>query len=142
MSRKRDEARERKGVEMRPSPDVVCDKYHAILMVSDVRSAIDFYTKRLGFHLAFAEGDPPTFAGMNLGSVQIFFERGAPAPQSCALYFVIGNADELHRFHAASGIEIVDPPGDRPYGLRDYTIRDPYGHRLTFGHHPEHCSHS
>ncbi len=26
-------------------------------------------------------------------------------------------------------------PGDRAWGLRDYTIRDPYGHRLTFGHH-------
>jgi hypothetical protein len=32
------------------------------------------------------------------------------------------------------GAEIVKPPGDRPYGLRDYTVRDPSGYHLTFGH--------
>jgi predicted enzyme related to lactoylglutathione lyase len=121
-------------------PDVRCEKSHAILAVSDVRSAIDFYTNRLGFWLAFAEGDPPTFAGLNLGSVQLFLERGTPSPQGCSVYFVIDDADALHRFHESSGIEILEPPGDRPYGLRDYTVRDSSGYRLAFGHHPEHCA--
>jgi uncharacterized glyoxalase superfamily protein PhnB len=121
-------------------PDVRCEKYHAILAVGEVGSAIEFYTKKLGFWLAFAEGDPPTFAGLNLGSVQLFLEHGTPAPQGCSVYFVIDDADALHRFHESSGIEIVEAPGDRPYGLRDYTVRDASGYRLTFGHHPEHCA--
>lgn len=121
-------------------PDVRCEKYHAILAVSDIRSAIDFYTNKLGFWLAFEEGDPPTFAGLNLGSVQIFLEPGTPAPQGCSLYFVVGDADALHQFHQSSGLEILETPVDRPYGLRDYTVRDSSGYRLTFGHHPERCS--
>jgi len=32
------------------------------------------------------------------------------------------------------GVEIAQPLGDRPYGLRDYTVRDLHGYRLTFGH--------
>ena len=118
--------------------DVDCEKYHATLAVADVRAAIDFYTTKLGFWLAFAEGDPPSFAGVNLGNVQMFLEQGTPSPQGCSVYFVVSDADKLHRFHQAAGVEIVDPPQDRPYGLRDYTVRDSYGYRLTFGHHP-HC---
>jgi uncharacterized glyoxalase superfamily protein PhnB len=86
--------------------------------------------------LAFAEGDPPTFAAVNLGRVQMFLEQGAPGPQGCSACFVVNDAERLHRFHEASGIEIIEPPGNRPYGLRDYTVRDSYGYRLTFGHHP------
>jgi uncharacterized glyoxalase superfamily protein PhnB len=120
-------------------PNVRCEKYHAILSVEDVRSAVEFYTQKLGFWLAFAENDPPTFAGVNLGAIQVFLERGTPSPQSCGLYFVIDDADALERFHQLSGVEVIDPIGDRPYGLRDYTVRDSSGYRLTFGHHPEHC---
>src|SRR5262245_40635363 len=101
-------------------PDVRCEKYHLILAVSDIRAAIDFYTNKLGFWLAFAEGDPPTFAGLNLGSVQMFLERGTPSPQGCSVYFVVGDADALHQFHQSAGVEILETPGDRPYGLRDY----------------------
>src|SRR5262249_13038807 len=126
---------------MAPDPPAIrCEKYHATLRVADVRVAITFYTKKLGFWLAFAEGDPPTFAGVNLGSVQVFLEAGTPAPSGCSLYFVVDDADALHEFHRASGVEILETLGDRPFGLRDYTVRDDSGYRLTFGHHPKHCS--
>jgi catechol 2,3-dioxygenase-like lactoylglutathione lyase family enzyme len=126
-------------------PEIRCEKYHAILAVTDVLAAVDFYTTKLGFWLAFAEGNPPTFAGVNLGganlgSVQLFLESGTPSPEGCALYFVVEDADDLHRFHESSGVEILEKPGDRPYGLRDYTVRDYSGYRLTFGHHPRHCA--
>jgi len=114
--------------------DVECDQYHAILAVSDVRAGIEFYTTKLGFWLAFAEGDPPRFAGVNLGRVQLFLEPGKPSPEGCALYFVVGDADQLHRLHHAAGVTILEPPGDRAYHLRDYTVRDPWGYRVTFGH--------
>lgn len=107
-------------------PDIDCENYHATLAVSDVRSAVDFYTTKLGFWLAFAEGDPPTFAGVNLGRVQMFLEQGTPSPQGRSVYFVVSDAEELHRFHRSSGVEIIEPPADRPYRLRDYTVRDSF----------------
>jgi catechol 2,3-dioxygenase-like lactoylglutathione lyase family enzyme len=116
------------------APHVDCEQHHPSLMVSDVAAAVEFYTKKLGFRLGFTSGEPPSFAGVQLDRVQIFLERGAPSPQGCAVYFVVGDADELHEFHRASGVDILEAPGDRPYSLRDYTVRDPYGYRLTFGH--------
>ena len=116
-------------------PAVECERYHAILTVSDVRAAVEFYTTKLGFRSAFVEGDPPAFAGVNLGQVQIFLKRGIPNPSGCSVYFVVADADELHDFHRLQGVDIAEPPGDRPYGLRDYAVRDLHGYHLSFGHH-------
>jgi catechol 2,3-dioxygenase-like lactoylglutathione lyase family enzyme len=116
------------------APHVDCEQQHPSLSVSDIPAAAEFYAKKLGFFVAFTWGDPPTMAGVNLGHVQIFLEQGTPSPTGCSVYFVVGDADELYEFHGANGVEIVQPPGDRPYGLRDYTIRDLNGYALTFGH--------
>jgi hypothetical protein len=42
-----------------------------MLPVADVRAAADFYEKKLGFIVAFTEGDPPRFAGVNLESSKV-----------------------------------------------------------------------
>ena len=116
------------------APQVECEQHHAGLAVSDVLAAVDFYTKKLGFWLAFTWGDPPTFAGVNLGHVQIFLQQATPDPKGCSVYFVVGDADELYEYHRANGVEVVEPPGDREYGIRDYTVRDLHGYYLVFGH--------
>lgn len=120
------------------TPQVDCDRHHTTLYVSDVLAAVDFYTNKLGFSLGFTWGDPVTMAGVNLGDAQIFLQQGTPNPQGCAVRFVIGDADELYEFQRANGVEIIEPPGDRPYGLRDYAVRDLYGYDLGFGHYVYH----
>jgi catechol 2,3-dioxygenase-like lactoylglutathione lyase family enzyme len=115
-------------------PHVDCERHNPSLSVSDVLAAADFYTKKLGFSLGFTWGDPPTFAGLNLGDVQIFLEQGTPSPKGCSVYFHVGDADELFEYHRANGVEVVEPPEDRLYGLRDYAVRDLHGYRLAFGH--------
>jgi hypothetical protein len=64
---------------------------------------------------------------VNLGKVQMFLAKGTPTPSSeaGAAYFLVGDADQLHEFHCANGIEIAQAIDDRPYGIRDYTVRDP-----------------
>jgi len=116
-------------------PDVDCEQTHTGLPVSDVRAAADFYTKKLGFKLAFTWGVPLSMAGVNLGNVQIFLEQGTPNPDGCSVYFVVSNADELYEFQRNNGVEVVQEPGDREYGLRDYRVRDLHGYLLGFGQH-------
>lgn len=115
-------------------PQVDVEQYHAGLRVADLPAAIEFYTTRLGFRHAFSWGDPPAIAGVNLGESQVFLQPGTPAPEGCSLYFLVGNADELHEFHHANGVEVVEAPGDRAWEIRDYTVRDLNGYMLTFGH--------
>jgi catechol 2,3-dioxygenase-like lactoylglutathione lyase family enzyme len=114
-------------------PAIDCEKHHTILAVPDIRAAIDFYVSKIGFSESFVDADPPTFAGMMLGDVQIFLEKGITTPNGASMYFVVGNADELLAWHRAQGVEVAYDIGDRDYALRDYTVRDLYGNRLTFG---------
>src|SRR4051812_48262521 len=116
------------------APNIDVEQHHASLAVRDIPAAVDFYTKKLGFRAAFTWGEPPTFAGVNLGdTVQIFLREGTPDPNGSVIFFVIGDADELYEFHRANGIEISEPPSDKPWGFRDYTVRDLEGHYLVFG---------
>jgi len=117
------------------APEVECTQEHASLRVSDVTAAIRFYTEKLGFRLGFTWGDPPSMAGVTLGDVQMFLEQGTPGPNGCSVYFVVVNADELYEFQRANGVDILETPGDRPYGLRDYRVRDLHGYELGFGQH-------
>jgi catechol 2,3-dioxygenase-like lactoylglutathione lyase family enzyme len=121
-----------------PAPPFIdCEQIHAGLAVGDIAAAVEFYTKKLGFQHAFSWGEPPTFAGVNLGKVQMFLEKGTPTPSSetGAVYFIVGDADQLYEFHSANGVDIAQVIDDRPYGIRDYTVRDLYGYYLVFGHH-------
>jgi len=118
-------------------PFIECEQMHAGLAVSDIPTAVEFYIKKLGFQHAFTWGEPPTFAGVNLGKVQLFLGKGRPTPSSetGAVYFLVCDADQLYEFHRANGVEITKTIDDRPYGIRDYTVRDLYGYFLVFGHH-------
>ena len=115
-------------------PDIECENVHPGLAVTDIDAAVKFYTEKLGFKLIFTWGEPPTFAGVNLGGKQIFLQTGTPDPKGCFVYFLVDDADALHEFHVANGVEVAEPPGDRDYGIRDYSVRDLHGYYLTFGH--------
>jgi uncharacterized glyoxalase superfamily protein PhnB len=119
------------------APIVDCDQLHPCLAVTDLQAAIDFYVTKLGFWEAFSWGEPPTFAGVNLGHVQIFLSQGAPTPSAttAAAFFNVDDADLLYAFHRANGVEITRAIEDRPWAIRDYTIRDLYGYYLVFGQH-------
>ena len=115
--------------------DVICERYHAILIVADVSASIDFYTAKLGFRRDFTQGDPPTFGGVSFGdNAQLFLERGTPSPSGCGLYYVVNSADAMCERCRAAGVTIAIEPADRGYGLRDFSIYDPDGYYVTFGH--------
>jgi catechol 2,3-dioxygenase-like lactoylglutathione lyase family enzyme len=116
-----------------PVPQVECERHHTNLPVTAPLAAADFYVKKLGFQQDFTWGDPPTLAAVSLGGAQVFLSQGTPVPQGCSIYFVIGNVDEFFEFHRTQGVEIVSAPEDKPWELREYTIRDLHGYALTFG---------
>jgi hypothetical protein len=78
--------------------------------------------------------DPPNFAGVNLGdNVQIFLREGTPDPNGSVVFFIVAEADELYEFHRANRVEVIEEPSDKPWHIRDYTIRDLDGNYLVFG---------
>jgi len=48
-------------------------------------------------------------------------------------YFVMDDLDAYHAEIAPNGPDIIVPPTDRPWGMREMAVRTPDGHRVMFG---------
>ena len=44
----------------------------------------------------------------------------------------MSDVEKLHAFHRANGAEIISPIENKPWGMREYTVRDPWGYELRF----------
>lgn len=104
-----------------------------VLEVTDVPRAAAFY-ERLGF-ASHGYGDPPFFCIMQRGDVTIALAGGTGplrVNNGWAAYIYVSDAAALREEFMADGIDVTEL-GERPYGLRDFDIIDPDGHRIAFG---------
>lgn len=119
----------------KPLPPVVdCESVNPGFIVRDITEATEYYTQKLGFTLGFTWGDPPHFAGVNLGKVSLHLMSNVENGGVGFAYFAVDDVDELYRFHQNNGVDITAPIADREYEMRDYQIRDLYGNILGFGY--------
>ena len=50
-----------------------------------------------------------------------------------SVYLVVPDADAAYARAVAAGANIISPPQDKPYGGRDFGVRDPEGHTWWAG---------
>ena len=111
------------------------------ILVRDIRRSLDFY-RRLGFELLRDDGN---FVELTWEEHRLFLaeasafpvaepiEASAPAPFPVAnVRVMVPDVNRLWRVANELGAEVVVPVGDRYYGLRDFTIRDPDGFGVRF----------
>ncbi|MCW5831636.1 MAG: VOC family protein [Labilithrix sp.] len=99
------------------------------IAVTRLDASIDFYTA-LGFTLARRAGG---FASLSFGGAWLFLAEEAPQPRAeHNLRVLVHDVDAAWQTARALGAEIARPIGDRDYGLRDFTLRDPDGFCVRF----------
>jgi len=113
-----------------------------VLAVPDVNETVAWYRDVLGFHVDFVEGDPPLHARVCADpsyaspTVHIRFEPLAPGKRvdpSVYLWLHVGQGlDALFERYRNRGVTIVEPPEDKPWGLRMFDVRDCNGYLLAF----------
>jgi uncharacterized glyoxalase superfamily protein PhnB len=105
----------------------------AVLHVKDMAAALAYYRDRLGFAVTFGWEDPPRYLCLCLGDCAIHLNAYTPpaAPSHVAIF--CKGIDALYDRLIARGVAIAVPIADRPYGMRDFSVDDPDGHRLDFG---------
>ena len=112
-----------------------------VLPVPDVAAAADWFGRVLGFAVDFLHGEPPHHGRVKLGDrswgdpVFLHLARATGPIQPCGeLRLHVGHdIDGLYRHVLASGAEVAAPPVDRPWGLREFVVVAPGGHRLCLG---------
>ena len=113
-----------------------------ILVYEDVAKAIDWLRDTFGFTERLrAGGSDGNVSHAQLaiaeGSVMLGRQGGEfrpPRLNEVSQYVVVHVADvDGHFEHARQcGAKILKSPTDMPFGERQYTVEDPWGHRWTF----------
>jgi len=103
--------------------------------VTDMENSIAYYEEALGFRLAWRHVSR-RLACLASGEIEllhlVLWAGDGPPPQQSAYVFV-ENPDDLCAEYQQAGADIVDAVASRPSGMRDFTVRDPDGHRFTLG---------
>ncbi|WP_230374155.1 VOC family protein [Pontivivens ytuae] len=103
------------------------------LPVRDVIAAQIHYRDRLGFTIAWHNEDGRIGAVAH-GACAIFL-RGVDGPIApVTLWIFAADVDAACRDLTALGADIVDPLADKPWGLRQFTVRDGDGHLIHIHH--------
>ena len=107
-----------------------------IFPVADVVATVGYYRDVLGFREGWTWGEPPDFGGVRWGKIGAMFalSSGPEAKVGGQWHsFFVEGIDALHALHGRNGAAICSPLEAKPWGLREYTVRDLNGHYLRFG---------
>jgi GNAT superfamily N-acetyltransferase len=118
------------------SVPVALSRSEAILAVADVVAAVRYYRDKLGFTEEWLWDDPPTFGGVSWGKVSVMFclqPALAARVEGHQHAFFVSGIDRLHERHREIGVQVISPLEAKPWGLREYTVRDCNGYHLRFG---------
>jgi predicted enzyme related to lactoylglutathione lyase len=111
-----------------PKLNAICP----ILQVKDLQRGIDFYTRVMGFELAWKWGEPPDRASLCRDAIEIALEVER-LPLRSQAYIQVTGIDEYFARVTAAGAKVTFPLADRVYGMRDGRIEDPDGNQLSLG---------
>jgi catechol 2,3-dioxygenase-like lactoylglutathione lyase family enzyme len=120
-----------------------------ILNVSDLRQSFAWFEK-LGWKKGWEWGEPPSFGGVCSGHCEIFLcqggqgGRGGSGPSfgpgsdeatetGVWMSLWVDDVDAVHRHCIEQGIDVVFPPTDMPWGVREMHVRHPDGHVFRIG---------
>jgi len=110
-----------------------------VLAVRDLAVSTRFYMEVLGFTRDFGDGsDGWSFLSRDgfrvmLGECRDAAPAGELGDHSWFVYLTVDAVDRLHEEVARAGAEILARPATKPWGLREFALRTPDGHRIVFG---------
>jgi uncharacterized glyoxalase superfamily protein PhnB len=110
-----------------------------VLVVRNLHASTEYYTNVLGF-----QRDPidagPWWAFLRRDRVRILLGEcpdEKPASElgdhSYVLYIYVEDVDQLHDEFVEREATIATKPENTPWGMREFAIRTPDGHRIRFG---------
>ncbi|WP_043650629.1 VOC family protein [Nocardia thailandica] len=124
---------------------------HVAVLVGDQEQALSFYRDVVGLEvradLPFAGGRWLTVGPAEQPTLELLLEAPEMNPDPAArqaardriaagamstLIFATENADDTYARLEAAGATGAQPPTDQPYGVRDCSVRDPWGNHLRF----------
>jgi len=111
------------------------------LFVSDIAASCEFYTKKLGFAVAFSYGEPPFYGQVFRDGARLNLRRlDTPGrdlvlrdrEQLLCASIVLDDARPLFLEYQGAGVAFAQPLRTEPWGARTFIVRDPDGNLILF----------
>lgn len=116
------------------------------LYVLDIAVACDFYSRKLGFDVAFTYGEPAFYAQvsrdgfrLNLRHVDapVIDARMRDEEQLLSAVLTLEDAEPLYKELVSTGVSFAQQLKDESWGARTFIVRDPDGNLLLFAGRPQ-----
>ena len=108
-----------------------------VLAVKDLQIATDYLIEKLGFSRDFSA---PGWTLLSFGIFTVMLGECSDemtaeetGNHSWFAHCLVENADEVYGEFLERGTTIITPIADRPWGIRDFTVATPDGHRIVYG---------
>jgi predicted enzyme related to lactoylglutathione lyase len=108
-----------------------------VLAVRELDISTRFYIEVLGFQLDTVDAKGWSFLSKDsfklmLGECADEIAASETGNHSWFVRLTIDGLDEYHREISSRGAEVIAEPADKRWGLREFVIRTPDGHRIMF----------
>ncbi|WP_157956500.1 VOC family protein [Dyella sp. C11] len=108
-----------------------------VLAVNSLATSVRFYTEQLGFEETLRE-DGWSFlqrgaCHLRIGDCPDAQPMTACQDHSWFAYLHVRDIGDLFREYLSRNVEIWHPLEDKPWGMREFAIVTPDGHRIVFG---------
>ncbi len=103
------------------------------LPVADVERAQRHYRDTLGFEIGWLYPDKEIGA-VSRGKATIFFRKCSSPFEPAVHWIYADDLDAAYRELQASGAHIAEPLETKPWGLRQFTVKDVDGNVFYFHH--------
>jgi predicted enzyme related to lactoylglutathione lyase len=107
---------------------------------TDFERSLRFYAESLGLHVYRQWSSGSTRGVVSFlggGFLELSGSSRTEADESVALWLQVRDVDAVGRDLEEAGVDIIELPTDKPWGLREMQIRDPDGMRIVIVEVPE-----
>jgi uncharacterized glyoxalase superfamily protein PhnB len=108
-----------------------------VLAVNDLAVSARYFREQLGFERDFVVDG---WEFLSLGSFKVMLGEcrdempaSATGDHSYFAHVLVADVDELYRAYQERGAQFLYPVADKPWGLREFGVVTPDGHRICFG---------
>lgn len=107
-----------------------------ILRVHDARASIAYYEEGLGCSKNWEHQSAsglPLFVSMQFDGATLFLsEHGGDGAIRTHAYLFVDDVDRLYQRCHEHGARVIEPPADKPWGLREMRVQDLDHNELRF----------
>lgn len=119
-------------------------KITTILFAEEIEPGVKFWTERLGFNktIEVPDGDKLAFVLLEKGGLELMYQTYATADRDDPAVgqlvrkgptFLYVEVEDIKQALAAmQGVDVVVAMHDTFYGAREFSVKDPAGHLITF----------